>query len=75
LFPNANELIPNDDPVTDDLGDYYEEEYEVKKLVAHRYNSKGNLQYKVKWLNFPEDHISWQTLKDVASAPNVIQDY
>jgi hypothetical protein len=75
LFPNADKPIPDDDPVTDNLGDYYEEEYEVKKLVAHQYNLKGNLQYKVKWLNFPDDHISWQTLEDVTSAPDAIQDY
>jgi len=35
LFPNADKPIPDDNPVTDDLGDYYEEEYEVEKSVAH----------------------------------------
>ncbi|KFH71187.1 hypothetical protein MVEG_01489 [Podila verticillata NRRL 6337] len=75
LFPTTDIPIPDDDPVTNDLGDYYEEEYDVDKLVAHRYDSKGNLQYKVKWLNFPDDHISWQTLEDLASAPDAIQDY
>lgn len=30
LFPTSNDLVPDDNPVADDLGDYYDEEYEVK---------------------------------------------
>ncbi|KFH70465.1 hypothetical protein MVEG_03315 [Podila verticillata NRRL 6337] len=75
LFPTADEPVLDDDPVTDDLGDYYEEEYEVEKLLAHRYDSKGNLQYKVRWFKFSKDHDSWQTLEDLASAPETIRDF
>ena len=72
LFPNSSEPVPDDDPVTNDLGNYYEEEYYVKKLVAHHYDSNGALQYKVQWLDFPEDQNTWQSLKDVCSTPEAI---
>ena len=75
LFPTSDGPVPDKDPVTDDLGDYYEEEYEVERLVGHRYDSKGNLQYKVCWSRFSEEHDSWQTLEDLSSAPEAIQDY
>ena len=45
LFPTADKLIPNDDPVANDLGDYYDEQYEVEKLIGHWYDLKGNLQF------------------------------
>ncbi|KAG0083160.1 hypothetical protein BGZ93_001996 [Podila epicladia] len=57
------------------VGDYYEEEYEVEKLVMHCYDSKGNLQYKVKWLDFPEGSDTWQTLEDVCTAPEAIRNF
>ncbi len=75
LFPTSDEPIPDDDPVTDDLGDYYKDEYDVEKLVAHRYDSKGDLQYKVRWLDFQKDRDTWQTLEDISSAPEAIRNY
>jgi len=75
LFPTADEPVPDDEPVTDDLGTYYDEEYEVEKLVAHRFDSNNNLQYKVRWHGFSKDHDSWQTLEDVSSAPEALQKY
>jgi hypothetical protein len=47
LFLTSDKSIPDDDPVSDDLGDYYKDECDIEKLVAHCYDSKGNLQYKV----------------------------
>ena len=75
LFPTSDGAVPDKDPVTNDLGDYYEEEYEVERLVGHWYDSKGNLQYKVHWLRFSKEDNSWQTLEDLSSAPEAIQDY
>jgi len=75
LFPTSDEPVPDDAPVTDNLGDYYNEEYEVEKLVAHRYDSKGDLQYKVRWSRYSKEHDSWQTLEDLASASKTIQDF
>lgn len=74
LFPTPNEPVPNNDPVTDNLGDYYEEEYDVEKLVAHHYNSKGELQYKVWWLEYPGQD-TWQSLEDISTAPEAIQNF
>ncbi|KAF9300506.1 hypothetical protein BG003_003180, partial [Podila horticola] len=74
LFPTPDEPVPDDDPVTDDLGDYYEEEYDVEKLIAHRYDSKGDLQYKVRWLEYPGQD-TWQSLEDVSTAPEAIQNF
>jgi hypothetical protein len=75
LFPNADEIVPDDDPVTDDLGKYYDKEYEVEKLVSHRYDSKGHLQYKVRWQGFSKEHDTWQTFDDLSSAPEAIEVY
>jgi hypothetical protein len=51
--PDCQEpVLDDDDSVTSDLGDYYEVEYEVEKLLAHCYDSKGKLQYKVCWSKF-----------------------
>jgi hypothetical protein len=75
LFPTSDEPLPDDSPVTDDLGDYYEAQYEVEKILAHRFNSKSELQYKVRWAGYAAEHDSWQTLEDVSSAPDEIQAY
>ena len=75
LFPMADDPMPDDEPVTDDLGDYYEQEYEVERLVSHRYDTEGNLQYQVRWSGFAKEHDTWQTLQDVASASAALQDY
>jgi hypothetical protein len=75
LFPTSDDPVPDDTPVSDNLGDYYNEEYEVEKLIAHRYDLQGNLQYKVRWSGFSAAHDSWQTLEDVASAPEALQKY
>jgi hypothetical protein len=75
LFLISDNPVPDDDPITNDLGDYYDEKYEVKKLITHWYDSKGDLQYKVKWSGFPKEHNSWQTLEDLTSAPKMIQSY
>ena len=75
LFPNSDEAVPDEEPVTDDLGEYYEEEYEVEKVVRHRYVNSGQLQYKVRWLGFSKEHDTWQTPEDLASAPEAIEEY
>jgi hypothetical protein len=75
LFPTSDDPVPDDTPVSDNLGDYYNEEYEVEKLITHRYDPQGNLQYKVRWSGFSAAHDSWQTLEDVASAPEALQKY
>ena len=75
LFPTADDPIPDESPVTDDLGKYYEAKYEVDKFVSHRYDPQGRLQYKVHWSGFSEKDNSWQTLEDVSSAPDALQAY
>ena len=73
LFPTSDEPIPDEDPVSDDLGAYYQKEYDVERLVTCRYDSKGNLQYRVKWLEFPKNQNTWQSLEDVYNAPEAIR--
>ncbi|KAF9109066.1 hypothetical protein BGW39_005230, partial [Mortierella sp. 14UC] len=75
LFPTTDDPIPDDSPVTDDLGEYYEAEYEVDKIVNHRYDSNGRLQYEIKWSGFTEKDNSWQTLEDISSAPDALRAY
>ena len=75
LFPTADDPVPDDEPVTDDLGIYYDKEYEVERLVSHHFDSHGQLQYKVRWSGFTKADDTWQTLEDVASAPKALQEY
>ena len=75
LFPTADEPIPDDLPVTDDLGEYYEIEYEVEKIVTHRYDKNGLLQYLVHWSGYTNQDRTWQTLEDVITAADELAAY
>ncbi|KAF9405091.1 hypothetical protein BGZ94_003764 [Podila epigama] len=75
VFPYADKHESDQDPIEDDIGDYYDEEYEVEKIVSHRFDSRKRLQLKIRWKGFPPEHDTWQTLQDVASAPEALQDY
>jgi len=75
LFPASDESVVDNAPITDDLGDYYEEEHEVERLLAHRFDPNGKLQYRVRWYGFTKEHDTWQIPDDIASAPDELQKY
>jgi hypothetical protein len=58
LFPTSDDPVPDNDPVSDDLGEYYSDQYEVKKLLAHRFTAKNELQYKVRWNGYSSDSVA-----------------
>ncbi len=54
---------------------YYEEEYEVEVLLAHRWLPDGSIQYLVKWAGYPTSASTWQTEADLANAPDCLREY
>ncbi len=52
-----------------------EEEYEVEKVINHRYTSRARtLQYLVKWIGYPEADNTWEPA-DQVHAPQLIKAY
>ncbi|KAF9981399.1 hypothetical protein BGZ75_007348 [Mortierella antarctica] len=54
---------------------YYEEEYEVQEIVAHRWLPDGTIQFLVNWVGYPTSANTWQTEDDLANAPDRIREY
>ncbi|KAF9273097.1 hypothetical protein BGZ68_001800 [Mortierella alpina] len=63
-------LIRAPPPIT-----YYEEEYEVEELMAHRWLPDGSIQFLVKWVGYPTSQNTWQTEADLANAPECLREY
>lgn len=52
------------------------EEYEVEKIVAHRYNrATGAVEFLLRWHGYSPLYDSWATLRDLANAPNILREY
>ena len=52
-----------------------EEEYEVKRIVAHRhFGQSKRLQYLIKWKGYPESNNTWEPA-DQVHAPELIKHY
>ena len=54
---------------------YYDEEFEVEALVAHRWLPDATLQFLVKWVGFPSSANTWQSKEDLANAPVRLREY
>ena len=50
------------------------EEYIVEKIVDHRTNKKGKLEYFLKWKGFPDDQNTWEPANHL-NAPAMIKEY
>ena len=51
-----------------------EMEYEIEKIIGKRI-IKGNIEYKVKWLGYDESQSTWEPIKHLIHAKEVIKDY
>ncbi|KAF9979031.1 hypothetical protein BGZ73_007132 [Actinomortierella ambigua] len=65
----------DDDDDEDDLGDYYEEKFQVEEILEHKINSTGYLRYKIKWLGYPAKDSTWQKRRDLISAAEMVREY
>lgn len=50
----------------------------IEKIIRSRENSNGQLEYLIKWKDFPESENSWQSIDDLCSkrksSPSVTPD-
>lgn len=52
------------------------QEYQVERLVAHRNNqTRGQVEYLVRWEGFGPEHDSWLTARELRNAPARLIDY
>jgi len=52
-----------------------EEEYEVERIVAHRYHGRNrSLQYLIKWKGYPEVDNTWEPAEQI-HAPDLLKTY
>ena len=53
---------------------YLEMSYEVEKIVSHRLE-KGQMQYRIRWRNYGEEHDTWQFLSKMQNCQKAIEEY
>ncbi|KAF9993194.1 hypothetical protein BGZ80_008244, partial [Entomortierella chlamydospora] len=70
---------PSDlEPLLDEAQEYYQEEYEVEKILRHKKLEDGSIRFFVKWVGtvgFPTSKGTWQTESDLENAPERVQEY
>ena len=54
---------------------YFQEEYEVERILNHQNLPDGSTQYLVKWSGYPLSAATWQNMNDLANAPEKILEY
>jgi hypothetical protein len=52
-----------------------EEEYEVEAIIQHKGKTKSRRRFFVSWKGWPASENSWMTAKELANAPDMLQDY
>ncbi|KAH7049532.1 hypothetical protein BKA57DRAFT_528730 [Linnemannia elongata] len=79
--PDPNQFIlpePTDaeqEPLVPDDPEYYQEEYEVEKIVKHTKSSNGAPYFFIKWVGYPDLENTWQTVEDLANAKELLDQY
>jgi len=51
-----------------------EPEFAVEKIVSHRVNKKGKLEYYIKWKGFPNEENTWEPTKNL-NCEDLIEKY
>ena len=51
------------------------EEYQVEKLIGHKWDCKGHPLYLVRWEGYSPLHDSWVTAKDLRNTPVKLREY
>jgi hypothetical protein len=63
------------EPLIPDNPEYYQEEYEVEKILKHDKLPDGTLRFLVKWVGYPHSQNTWQTAEDLANAKDLLDQY
>ena len=50
-------------------------EYQVESIKAKRVSNKGNVQYLVKWKNFPESQNTWEPESNLKTCKDMIREF
>ena len=48
-------------------------EYQVERIAGKRNNERGQLEYKVKWVGYPDSQSTWEPLKHLTGAERAIE--
>lgn len=62
-------------PLIHEDGSYYQEEYEVERIVKHKKTKDGSLRFLVKWVGYPHSGNTWQSAADLDNAHDCLQEY
>lgn len=50
-------------------------EYEVEKILGKRINSRGELEYLVRWTGYGDDSNSWEPVSELWKCTELIEDF
>ena len=50
-------------------------EYEVEKIVRHKFNKKGKLQYLIRWKGYDESHDTWEPMENLNNSSDLVRHY
>lgn len=74
-FPDSEIVESDPSPLELEDGSYFQEEYEVEKILQHKTMPDGTLKFKVKWVGYPHSQNTWQTLEDLSNSPEALAKY
>lgn len=74
-FPDSEMVEVDPSPLELEDGLYYQEEYEVEKILQHKTMPDGTLKFRVKWVDYPHSQNTWQTLDDLSNCPEALAKY
>lgn len=74
-FIETDEPLIDTEPLIDDGPEYYQDNYEVERIIKHKKMRDGSLRFFVKWVGYPASENSWQTLQDIENAPECLEEY
>jgi hypothetical protein len=74
-LPDNEDMTSEETPLIPDDEVYYDQEYEVEKILRHKRDRDGTMRYLVKWLGYPKSQSTWQKEDDLENAPDILQEY
>lgn len=51
------------------------EHYEVEKILGKRNNKNGRVEYRIKWLNYPESESTWEPESNLSSCKKLLEKF
>lgn len=60
------------EPLVPDNPEYYQEEYEVEKIIKHTKSANGFPRFLVKWVGYPHSENTWQTVGKLVNAQGIL---